>query len=76
MRGASEERTSEREDLTARHALFKARIATLRQRREIEDMERELASDEPAYSVTVNNVVLTRKHKRQVSNTVKLPLTM
>ena len=73
MRDASEERTSEREDLAARHALLKARVATLRQRREIEDMERELAGGEPAYSVAVDGVAPARGHKRQVSDTAELP---
>ena len=36
MRDASEKQTSERKDLAARHTLLKTRIATLRQRREIE----------------------------------------
>ena len=73
MRDASEERISEREDLTARHALFKVRVAILRQRREIEDMERELAGGEPAYSVVVDGVAPARRHKRQVSDTAELP---
>jgi hypothetical protein len=76
MRGASEERISEREDLTVRHVLLKAQVATLRQRREIEDIERELAGGKPVYNVAVDNVVLIREYKRQVSNTAKLPLTI
>jgi hypothetical protein len=64
MRDASEKRTSERKDLIVRYTLFKIQIVILRQRREIEDMKREFANGEPAYSVTVNNVALIRKYKR------------
>jgi hypothetical protein len=73
MRDASEKRISEREDLVARYTLFKARVAILRQRREIEDMKRELAGGEPAYNVVVDSVAPARKHKRLVFNAVELP---
>src|SRR5450755_816560 len=76
MRDASEERISERKDLIARHTLFKTRVVTLRQRREIKNMERELAGGKLVYSVIINNVALTREHKRQVSDTAKLPLAI
>jgi hypothetical protein len=73
MRDVSEERTSEREDLAARHILFKAQIATLRQRREIKNIEREFVSGKLAYSVTVDGVAPARKYKRQVFDTAELP---
>jgi hypothetical protein len=73
MRDASEERISERENLAVRYTLFKARVATLRQRHEIKDMERELAGGKLMYSVIVDSVVPTREHKRQISDTAELP---
>ena len=63
MRDVSEERISERKDLAVHYTLFKVRVATLRQRREIEDMEWELAGGEPVYSVVVDSVVPAREHK-------------
>ena len=64
MRDVSEKRISERKDLVIRYILFKTRVATLRQRREIENIEREFANGKLAYSVIVDNVVPARKYKR------------
>jgi hypothetical protein len=73
MRDASEERILERKDQAARHALLKARVVTLRQKREIKDIERELAGGKLAYNVIVDSVVPARKYKRQVSDIAELP---